>query len=163
MSGQAGWKLKAIKWMMSKGINYWAPFLGAGIKVVSTSKDMTTIRVELRETPFNRNIVGVHFGGSLYAMCDPFFMGILLHHLQHDFIVWDKAAAIKFLKPGRGTVHATFTISLGEIQAIKKRAEEAGKTDETFKVNIYDEKSNIIAEVEKLIYVRHKHTQKKPS
>lgn len=162
MTIQADWKLKAVKWMMTHGINYWPPFLGAGIKVVSASKDMTTIRVELRETRLNRNIVGVHFGGSLYAMCDPFFMGILLHHLKKDFVVWDKTATIKFLKPGRGTVHATFTIPLDEIHAIKMRAEQTGKTEEIFKVNIYDEKSNIIAEVEKLIYIRHKPVTEKP-
>jgi hypothetical protein len=71
-------KLKYAGFLMRHGINYWGPFLGAGIKVIDADKDMTKITVELRETWFNRNIVGVHFGGSLYAMCDPFFMGILL-------------------------------------------------------------------------------------
>lgn len=147
------------KWMMSKGINYWLPFFGAGIRVTFTSKDMTTIRVELRETPFNRNLVGVHFGGSLYSMCDPFYMGMLVHHLGSNFIVWDKAASIKFLKPGKGTVHATFHIPLEEINAIRTRAETNGKTEETFKVHILDQNGVKIAEVEKLIYVRHKEAQ----
>jgi acyl-coenzyme A thioesterase PaaI-like protein len=154
MSDQKSWKLHFAKWMMSTGINFWPPFMGAGIRVKSASKDMTSLRVELRETPFNRNIAGVHFGGSLYSMCDPFYMGILLHHLGRGFVVWDKAASIKFLKPGKGTVHATFTVTHEKIAEIKARAEANGKTEETFTVHIYDKNENIIAEVEKLIYIR---------
>lgn len=162
MISQSSLKLKVTKWIMTKGINVWAPFLGAGIRVVSSAKDMTSIRVELRKNPLNRNFVGVHFGGSLYAMCDPFYMLILIYHLGPDFVVWDKAASIKFLKPGKGTVHATFTIPLDEIAAIKKRAEESGKTEETFKVSIYDQQSNMIAEVEKLVYIRHNKSHSPP-
>src|SRR5512142_1908587 len=89
-------------------INFYPPLLGAGIR--STRIDDLTTCVELKLTAFNRNVVGVHFGGSLYAMCDPWFMLILMRALGPGYIVWDKAASIQFLQPGRGTVTATFHI-----------------------------------------------------
>jgi acyl-coenzyme A thioesterase PaaI-like protein len=141
---------------MRHGINYWGPFLGAGIKVIDADKDMTKITVELRETWFNRNIVGVHFGGSLYAMCDPFFMGILLHHLGKDFVVWDKEAKIKFKRPGKGQVRATFEISPQEIEHIRQSTINHGKMEPVFKTTIRDLDNNVIAEVEKTVYVKSK-------
>lgn len=48
------------------------PFLGAGIRV-KISKDVKTVDVVMKLTFWNRNYVKTHFGGSLYAMCDPFF------------------------------------------------------------------------------------------
>jgi acyl-coenzyme A thioesterase PaaI-like protein len=89
-------------------VNFYPPMLGAGIR--SRSVDERTVDVEMKLTAFNRNIVGVHFGGSLYAMCDPWFMLILMHTLGRDYIVWDKAAGIRFVRPGRGTVRAHFHI-----------------------------------------------------
>jgi hypothetical protein len=149
-------KLKYAGFLMRHGINYWGPFLGAGIKVIDADKDMTKITVELRETWFNRNIVGVHFGGSLYAMCDPFFMGILLHHLGKDFVVWDKEAKIKFKRPGKGQVRATFEISPQEIEHIRQSTINHGKMEPVFKTTIRDLDNNVIAEVEKTVYVKSK-------
>lgn len=149
-------KLKYAGLLMRHGINYWGPFLGAGIKVIHADKEMTKITVELKETWFNRNIVGVHFGGSLYAMCDPFFMGILLHHLGKDFVVWDKEAKIKFKRPGKGRVRATFEISPHEIEQIRQSAINHGKVEPVFKTTIRDLDDNVIAEVEKTVYVKSK-------
>jgi acyl-coenzyme A thioesterase PaaI-like protein len=149
-------KLKYAGFLMRHGINYWGPFLGAGIKVIDADKDMTKISVELRETWFNRNIAGVHFGGSLYAMCDPFFMGILLHHLGKDFVVWDKEAKIKFKRPGKGQVRATFEISPQEIEHIRQSTINHGKMEPVFKTTIRDLDNNVIAEVEKTVYVKSK-------
>ncbi len=149
-------KLKYAGFLMRHGINYWGPFLGAGIKVIDADKDMTKITVELRETWFNRNIVGVHFGGSLYAMCDPFFMGILLHHLGKDFVIWDKEAKIKFKRPGKGQVRATFEITPQEIEHIRQSAINHGKIEPIFKTVIRDLKNNVVAEVEKTVYVKSK-------
>lgn len=160
MSDRRPFKVRAAKWMMTYVINFWGPFLGAGIRVIKANADTTSLTVELRSTLFNKNIVGVHFGGSIYAMCDPFYMGILLHHLNDDYVVWDKEAQIKFLKPGRGNLQATFTIPLDEINAIRKRADEFGKTEELFTAQVIDPKGIVVAEVQKLVWVRNKHKKK---
>jgi acyl-coenzyme A thioesterase PaaI-like protein len=143
-------------WMClrEKFINFYPPLFGAGIRVHTI--DERTVRVEMKLTPFNRNIVGVHFGGSLYAMCDPWFMLILMHALGRDYIVWDKAASIKFIKPGRSSVTATFHIPQERVDEIIQAAAGGEKYEPTFTVDVVDGEGQIIAQVEKLLYVRKK-------
>ena len=59
-------------------MNFWPPFLGAGIKVKKISDTFNDITVEMKLTKLNRNYVGTQFGGSIYAMTDPFYMMILM-------------------------------------------------------------------------------------
>ena len=143
-------------WMRlrEKFVNFYPPFLGAGIRAHTI--DERTIRVEMKLTPFNRNIVGVHFGGSLYAMCDPWFMLILMRLLGRDYIVWDKAASIKFIRPGRSNVTATFHISQEQVDEILQRAEYGEKHEPAFNVNVLDQEGQIVAQVEKMLYVKKK-------
>lgn len=140
--------------LLEKFINIYPPLLGAGIR--SRSIDEHTVDVEMNLTVFNRNVVGVHFGGSLYAMCDPWFMLILMRLLGSNYIVWDKAASIKFKKPGRGRVKARFHIPQEEVDQIRMDADREGKIEPTFSVNVLSEDGEIIAQVEKLLYVRRK-------
>lgn len=105
---------------------------------------------------WNRNYVGTHFGGSLYAMCDPFFMLILVEALGRGYVVWDKSAAIRFRRPARGTVTATFHIPQQRIDEIRAAADTARKVEPVFQVDVLDEQGEVVAEVEKLLYVRRK-------
>jgi acyl-coenzyme A thioesterase PaaI-like protein len=140
--------------VLEKLINFYPPLLGAGIR--SQTIDERTVEVEMKLTPFNRNIVGVHFGGALYAMCDPWFMLILMRLLGEDYIVWDKAASIQFRRPGRGTVKARFHIPAVLVEKIRSDADMSGKIEPTFSVDVTDAHGQIIAHVEKLLYVRRK-------
>ena len=97
--------------LLRRGMNLWPPFLGAGIRVENISQNFRHARVRLKHGFLNRNIVGVHFGGSLFAMTDPFFMVMVSQNLGKGYIVWDQAARIEFLKPGKGHVHAEFSIT----------------------------------------------------
>ncbi len=135
-------------------INFYPPLLGAGIH--SRTVDELTIDVEMKLTALNRNIVGVHFGGSLYAMCDPWFMLILMRALGRDYIVWDKAASIRFLSPGRGTVRAHFHVPQARVDEIRVAADRDGKLEPTFSVDVLDTERKVVAQVEKLLYVRRK-------
>ena len=135
-------------------INFYPPLLGAGIR--SRKVDERTVHVEMKLTVLNRNIVGVHFGGSLYSMCDPWFMLILMHLLGPDYIVWDKAANIQFLKPGRGTVKAIFQIPQARVNEIRAAADRGAKIEPKFSVDVLDEQGQVIAQVDKLLYVRRK-------
>ena len=140
--------------LMERFINLYPPLLGAGIR--SRTLDERTIEVEMKLTASNRNIVGVHFGGSLYAMCDPWFMLILMRQLGADYIVWDKAASIQFKKPGKGTVRARFHISPERVEEIRKDADAQTKIELTFVLDVVDTEGQVIARVEKLLYVRRK-------
>jgi acyl-coenzyme A thioesterase PaaI-like protein len=135
-------------------INFYPPLLGAGIR--SRRIDELTIHVEMKLTALNRNIVGVHFGGSLYAMCDPWFMLIMMRALGSDYIVWDKAASIKFVSPGRGTVKAVFQIPQERVNEIRAVADRGEKIEPTFSVDVLCKQGQVVAHVEKLLYVRKK-------
>lgn len=142
-----------------KKINYYPPYLGAGIKVRHHNDDFTRFEVQMHLTWYNKNLVGTHFGGSLYAMCDPFYMFMLMINLGKEYIVWDKSAAIDFVKPGKGTVQAVFEIAPEQIAAIRQEIEVVGKKTYQFQTQVTDLQGNTIAAVEKGVYVRKKNFQ----
>jgi acyl-coenzyme A thioesterase PaaI-like protein len=132
------------------------PFLGAGIRVRVISEGFRHVEVDMPLHRWNRNAVGTHFGGSLFAMTDPFFMLMLLNNLGPEYIVWDKAASIRFRKPGRGTVHARFVIDQALIDEVRAEANTLDKVERTLSVDITDAAGNVVAEVERLVYIRRK-------
>ena len=135
---------------------WWPPFLGAGIRVTSFADDFRDAVVEMKLGRLNRNAVGTHFGGSLYAMTDPFFAIMLMHNLGERYLVWDKAGAIEYVAPGRGTVHAHFHLSERRIGEIRGEAEKGAKVFPEFHVNIKDDAEAVVAKVHKTLYVRLK-------
>lgn len=143
-----------------KKINWYPPLIGAGIRVIGTSGDDTSIDVEMKLTWWNRNVVGTHFGGSLYMMCDPFFMAILMTKLGRDYIVWDKAASIQFLRPGRSRVTAHFHIPEDEIARVKAVADAGGKVVPEYDVDVVGDDGVVVARVHKVLYVRKKDARK---
>jgi hypothetical protein len=142
------------RWLI-RLLNLYPPYLGAGVRV-KASPDLRTFNVRMRLTWWNRNYVSTHFGGSLYTMCDPFFMLILLEALGSGYVVWDKAATIRFRRPGRGLVKATFHIPQERIDEIRAAADAGGKVEPVFTVEVVDGEGKVVAEVEKLLYVRKK-------
>lgn len=137
-------------------INFYPPFLGAGIRVARMSEDMREIDVELKLRWWNRNYVGTQYGGSLYSMTDPFYMLMLLTNLGREYIVWDKAASIRFRKPGRGKVFAKFRLPQERLDELRAQLRTEPKIEPTFKVEVRDASGEVIAEVEKLLYIRRK-------
>lgn len=137
-------------------MSLYPPFLGAGVRVRSVAPDLGRIEVELALTRWNRNYVGTHFGGSLYAMCDPFFMLMLMERLGPGYVVWDRAAAIEFLRPGRGVVRATFAIDPARVEEIRAAAAGGEKVLPRFEVAVVDAGGQVVARVEKTLYVRRR-------
>jgi acyl-coenzyme A thioesterase PaaI-like protein len=137
-------------------INWYPPYLFSGIKVVDYADDFSSFRTRLKLTWYNRNLLGSAFGGSLYSMCDPFFMFILIIQLGDEYIVWDKTASIEFLKPGKGTVYAEFKLSPEQISDIKMAVDRDGKGVFEFPCELKDEKDLVIARLKKGVYVRRK-------
>jgi acyl-coenzyme A thioesterase PaaI-like protein len=134
-------------------LRFYPPFLGAGVRVIDGS-DASQVTVELPLTRLNRNFVGTHFGGSLYAMCDPFLMLMLIERLGPDYVVWDKAARIEFLRPGRGTVRATFQVPDERVRDIRREAKAAGKALPEFEVTVVADDGTPVARVHKTLHVR---------
>lgn len=138
------------------GINLWLPFLGAGIKIKKIAPDFRYVETILKFRWYNRNYLGTQFGGSIYAMTDAFFVIMLIKNLGNDYIIWDKAAKIDYLKPGKSTLTAIFKISEAELTSIKSKTDELGKYVFDQPIEVIDEVGEIIASVIKTIYVRKK-------
>jgi acyl-coenzyme A thioesterase PaaI-like protein len=136
--------------------NMYPPFVGAGIRMTELNESFRHIRVEMPLTKLNSNYVGTQFGGSMYAMTDPFYMLMLIQNLGSDFIVWDKAAKIEFIKPGRKRVIAEFHLDETEIEEIRVQAIANGKYIFDREVLIHDSDGLLVAKVTKTLYVRHK-------
>jgi acyl-coenzyme A thioesterase PaaI-like protein len=141
---------------LRRWVNLWPPFLGAGIRIRHIAPDMKSIDVEMKLRWWNANYVGTQFGGSLFAMTDAFYMLMLMAHLGSDYIVWDKAATIRYRKPGKGTVRAEFRLTDAQIDDIRDKLKTLPKYEPVFTVDVKDEQGTVIAEVEKLLYVRRK-------
>jgi Domain of unknown function (DUF4442) len=141
---------------LRRWINLWPPFLGAGIRVKRIAPDMKAVDVEMKLRWWNANYVGTHFGGSLFAMTDAFYMLMLMANLGRDYIVWDKAATIRYRKPGRRTVRAEFRLSDSQVEDIREKLKSLPKYESVFIIEVKDEAGVVIAEVEKVLHVRKK-------
>jgi len=146
----------ALKRQLRWFLNIWPPFLGAGIRVKQLQPDWKAIDVEMKLHFWNSNYVGTQFGGSLYAMTDPFYMLMLIENLGPGYIVWDKAASIRFRKPGKGKVVASFRLSDEQIEEIRQQLKTQEKIEPTFMVEVKDETGDVVAEVQKVLHVRRK-------
>ena len=139
-----------------KRINLYPPYLGMGVRVRSFREDFTRFEVELRARWYNRNLFGTHFGGCLYSMCDPFYVFIVTTNLGRGYVVWDKSAAIEFLKPARGTILGVFEVRKDRLEEIRREVDELGKNTYHFEADLVDEAGQAVARVSKEVYVRSK-------
>ena len=137
-------------------VNLWPPFLFSGIRATRLSPDYREAEVVLKQHWYNMNYVGVHFGGSLFAMTDAFYMLMLMNVLGKAYYVWDRRACIDYLKPGRGTVTARFKIDDASLAAILQNTASGEKYFPEFTVEITDVQGEVVAKVLKTLYVRRK-------
>jgi acyl-coenzyme A thioesterase PaaI-like protein len=141
---------------LRRRINFYPPYLGASVRVTHIADDFRRVEVEMPLRFYNRNYFGTHFGGSLYSMCDPFYVLMLANIFGPDYIVWDKAANIRFKKPGKGVMKAIFELTEEKIAEIRTAAETQPKVEPMFLVLVKDEEGNVVAEIDKLLYIKKK-------
>lgn len=140
--------------------NLWPPLLGAGIRITRIQADWKEVDVEMRLRWWNANYVGTHYGGSLYSITDPFFMVMLIEILGRDYIVWDKAASVRFRRPGRGTVYAKFRVLDAQVAEIRTALKLVEKIEREFAIEVKDGEGTVIAEVKKLLHFRTREAKK---
>ncbi len=141
-----------LRWIL----NLWPPFLFTGIKVLHIAQDWSGAKVKLKLTPFNRNAVGAHFGGSLFAMTDPFWMLLAMRRLGRDYIVWDKAGEIEFVSPGRSDVFCEFHLPDSAVEDMRAGTADGHKHLRWFESRVVDGQGKLVARVRKQLYVRRK-------
>ena len=136
--------------------NIFPAYRGSGARVTYISGDFREIRVRLPLSFRSRNYVGTIYGGSMYAAVDPMYMIMLIHLLGPEYVVWDKAASIRFRRPGRTTLHARFTLDDAELDAIRDATASGQPVDRTYNVDLVDAEGVVHASVEKVIYIKRK-------
>lgn len=145
-------KARFLRWAM----NFYPPYLGAGVRIQHIAGDFSEVRVKMGLGWYNRNYVGTQFGGSLYSMTDPFFMLMVMENLGSDYIVWDKAASIDFIAPGKGPVYADFRIDEVLLDEIRQHTAGGDKYLPQLHVDVHDGDGTLVARVHKTLYVRLK-------
>jgi acyl-coenzyme A thioesterase PaaI-like protein len=139
---------------MRWGFNLFPAYRGTGARVTYIASDYREVRVALPLSWRTRNYVGTIFGGSLYGAVDPIYMIMLIHILGPGYVVWDKAAAIRFLRPGRSMLSAHFVLDDAEIEEIRRRLESEPSVDRVYAVELKDAAGVTHAAVEKTVYIR---------
>ena len=137
-----------------RATRFYPPYLGAGVRVTRADTHLREVEVEMKLSRWNKNYVGTHFGGSLYSMCDPFYMLMIMENLGPGYVVWDKSATIDFLKPGRGRVRARFELNDEQLARIRADVEADGKSYPRFEVMVLDEAGGVVARVGKVLSVK---------
>ena len=136
--------------------NVFPAYRGTGARVTHVADDFSEVRVKLPLSWRTRNYVGTIFGGSMYGAVDPMYMIMLIQLLGRDYVVWDKAATIRFRKPGKTTLYATFRIDAAELEAIRAAAAGGAPIDRVYNVDLADRDGVVHAQIEKVIYIRRK-------
>lgn len=144
------------------GLNWFPAYRATGARLVEVSRDLKRILVCLPLKRRTRNGAGTMFGGSLYSATDPIYALLLAANLGPDYIIWDKAAAIRYRKPGRETLTAEFSVSETEVAAIRADVARDGSCDRSFTTRFCDAAGVVHAEVDKTVYIAcKKHYKKK--
>ena len=148
------WSTRVLRWKL----NLFPAYRGTGARATYVADDFREVRIRLPLSWRTRNLVGTIFGGSLYGSVDPVYMIMLMRLLGRGYIVWDKAATIRFRKPGKSTLFATFRIDDAELDAIRELTAGGEPIDRVYRVDLVDSEGTVHASVDKTIYIRRKTT-----
>jgi hypothetical protein len=146
------WRSRLARWRF----NTFPAYRGTGGRVTFIRHDFMEIRVELPLWWRTRNYVGTIYGGSIYASVDPFYMMMLMQCLGPAYTVWDKAAAIRFRRPGRTTLFATFQLDQPLLDGIRNELETVEKLDRHFRIELKDAAGEVHALIEKTVHIRRR-------
>lgn len=140
---------RLARWRFNLFPAYW----GTGARVTYIASDWSEIRIALPLSWRTRNYVGTIFGGSLYGAVDPFYMIMLIMLLGPEYTVWDKAAAIRFRRPGRSTLKALFLMTPEMVDSIRSELMRVAKVDRIYSVELRGTDGTVHAVIEKTIHI----------
>jgi len=145
-------KSRLMRWKF----NLFPVYRRTGARITYFSGDWREIHIKLPLNWKTRNYVGTIFGGSMYAAVDPMYMVMFINLLGPEYIVWDKAASIKFKQPGHSTLQAKFKITKAELNYIRTTLKAQSKLDRSYQIELMDEEGAVCAVVEKVIHFKKK-------
>ena len=142
-------RTRLARWRFNLFPAYW----GTGARVTYIASDWQEVRITLPLSWRTRNYVGTIFGGSLYGAVDPFYMIMLIKLLGPQYTVWDKAAAIRFRRPGRSTLEAQFLVTPEIVESIRAELRHEPKVDRLFTVELHSRDGTVHAVIDKTIHI----------
>ena len=142
--------------MVRMGFNLHPAFRGTGGRVEHVARDLRHIRIRLPLTWRTKNIVGSLYGGSLFAITDGAHPMMLMSALGEGYIVWDKAASIRYRKPGYTTLYADFRLGDDELAEIRAGLAVFPELERTFTVELKDGDGVVHTVVERTVYIAEK-------
>jgi hypothetical protein len=133
--------------LLMRLVNLYPPYLGAGVRVSYPKDDPHRIVVQMGLHWWNKN---------LFGMCDPHFVFIVMRQLGPGYLVWNKAAQIAFLRPGRGCVTATFHVPPEKIAEIREAADRGEKVEPVLTAEVVGNDGELVARVTERLWVKKK-------
>ena len=165
MSSEGPWRTVQSReslrtWLYRLRFNFFPAFRATGARVIYISGDMRKLRIRLPLNFRTKNIHGTLFGGAMYAATDPLYAILVKVALGPGFIVWDKAGAIRYKKPGRSTLYAECSLSDSQVASMQKRLVTESSIDLDYEIELLDERGVVHAVVQKTIYAGRKEVYK---
>ena len=81
----------------------------------------------------------------------------LINIIGNEYVVWDKAAKIRFLRPGTSDLYAEFIYTKDEVDEIKKQVAEKNEIEISKVTQLKEQKTDLVCcEVDKRIYIADK-------
>ena len=142
--------------MVRLGFNFHPAFRGTGGRVTHVAKDLRHIRIRLPLNWKTKNIVGSLYGGSLFAITDGAHPMMLMAALGDDYIIWDKAASIRYRKPGFSTLYADFVLDDAELAEIRAELANNMELERTYLVELKHKQGIVHTVVERTVYIADK-------
>lgn len=144
------WRTRVTRW----GFNWFPAYRGTGGRIEYIAADWREVRLRVPLSWRTRNYVGTIFGGSMYGAVDPIYMIMLIKLLGPGYVVWDKSASIRFRRPGRGTLRASFRIDEAELEEIRSTVLRDGKSERRYRIDLTGDDGEVIASCEKVLSIK---------
>jgi acyl-coenzyme A thioesterase PaaI-like protein len=148
------WESRLARWRL----NWFPAYRGTGGRATFVREDFREVHIKLPLNWRTRNYVGTIYGGSIYGAIDPIYMIMLMRALGRGYVVWDKAAAIRFRRPGRTELYARFLVTDEVLDSIRTELETVEKLDRHFTVELKDAAGEVHAVIEKTVNIRRRHS-----
>jgi len=152
-----GQRLFSKAFLFKYGFNFSPMYRRSCSRVIDVSKDLKVIRIRLKYSYKNKNYVGSIFGGSLFSAVDPFPMVQLINIIDRDYVIWDKAAQIRFRRPAFEDLCANFTYTDAELEEIRKRVQEEKEIEMIKSTSLTNKAGDtVFCTVDKTLYIADK-------
>ncbi|WP_350285059.1 DUF4442 domain-containing protein [uncultured Croceitalea sp.] len=154
---EVGKKFVSEHKLFKYGFNLSPMYRRSTARIMETSEDLMFVKIKLPISYKNRNYVNSIFGGSMFSAVDPIPMVQLINLLDSNYVVWDKAANIRFKKPAKENLYAEFIYTVEELEAIKTGVLKNKEIEIVKTTQLTNKRGNVVfCEVKKTIYIASK-------